>query len=198
MLLTRRARRPRRGPEAQDVLLAALVKFRDYTGENPSLAQFYIVLKELSAALHLGYQFLQTISYSYELTRHIDDLAYRNLVFEYRYMHNGLLPKTFLAPTPLGMRRAADAIASMDATEGARFRRYVRDSVERLPRAWQFYGRPSLAEREESLDESRNFQEKLRIVGEVAGLLSDASDEQWAAYVDGTQRRPLFSRRIGE
>lgn len=85
-----------------EILLAALSVFSEHGRDEVSLSEFQECIAEFQKKFPLGYAFSDRFLLSSDLLSDLKDLDYRGSIRDYHYRLDDLLPKRFLALTPLG------------------------------------------------------------------------------------------------
>lgn len=85
-----------------EILLATLCIFAKQGRDEVSLSEFQESIAEFQREFPLGYSFSERFLLSVDLLSDVKDLDYRGYIRDYHYRLDALLPKRFLALTPLG------------------------------------------------------------------------------------------------
>jgi len=125
----------------EDIILSVFYLFFQQNKKEVSIPEFMECVIKIQQKIPLNYSFLKHSLYSIDVMSDIEEIREQGYVQQYRYWHNGLLPKSFFTLTPVGNyhskkvieRYSLDFIKSLDDI--------VLDTINDYREKWKLWGR---------------------------------------------------------
>ena len=123
-----------------EILLAAIYLFSEH-GRDKEVSRSELVecIAEFQKEFPLGYEFLETYLYSFELFTDLDNLFIEGYIHQYKY--GRLLPKNFIALKTLGRGRAKKIIEALSPEIIEGLNKAIETAIKNYRERWGSHAR---------------------------------------------------------
>jgi hypothetical protein len=141
--IEKKVRLPGRSKEGRpiEILLATLCIFDKQGKDEVSLSEFQESIAEFQREFPLGYSFSERFLLSLDLLSDVKELDYRGYIRDYHYRVDALLPKRFLALTPLGRGVGSKVVHTLEGEVLESLTTAVKLSIINYKERWRLWAR---------------------------------------------------------
>lgn len=124
-----------------EILLAVMCIFSKEGRDEVSLSEFQESIAEFQREFLLGYSFSERFLLSVDLLSDVKDLDYRGYIRDYHYRLDALLPKRFLALTPLGRGHGNKVLGMLKGDVVKSLTNAVELAIRNYKERWRLWAR---------------------------------------------------------
>jgi len=125
-----------------EILLAVLCIFSKQGKDEVSLSEFQESIAEFQqVCTNLGYSFSERFLLSSDLLSDLKELDYRGYIRDYHYRLDDLLPKRFLALTPLGRGQGNKLLKIIPNDITEKLKNAVNLAIKNYEERWRLWAR---------------------------------------------------------